>query len=116
MTKDKEIVIVAENACGWPNLTRMPGGELLCVYFNRPSHGLEEGDLTCAASSDGKTWEFRGTPAPHPAEGNRMHLAVGAAGNGDLLAFSSGFSVKDGEFTGFGGQWLSRSSDGGHTW
>ncbi len=117
MTRDKEIVIVAEDACGWPNLARTVGEELVCIYFNRPSHGLEEGDLVCSASSDGGlTWEFRGTPAPHPVEGNRMHLAVGSAGNGDLLTFSSGFSVKESQFTGFGNQWLSRSSDEGRSW
>ena len=117
MTKDKKIIVVAEEACGWPNLTTIPNGESLCVYFNRASHGLEEGDLSCAATADGgQTWELRGTPAPHPTGGNRMHLAVGLAGNDDLLVFSSGFSVQNEEFTGFGGQWLSRSSDGGRTW
>ena len=117
MSKDREIVVVAEEACGWPNLTRLPGGEVLCTYFNAPSHGLEEGDLACAASADGgRSWEPRGVAASHPEGGNRMHLAVGLAGNGDLLAFSSGFFVKDEKFTGFAGQWLSRSADGGRTW
>ncbi len=117
MSKDKEIVVVAEKACGWPNLTRLPDDELLCTYFNAPSHGLEEGDLVCAASADGgRTWEPRGVAAPHPDGGNRMHLAVGLAGNGDLLVFSSGFYVEDEKFTGFAGQWLSRSADGGRTW
>ena len=45
-----------------------------------------------------------------------MHLAVGIAGNGDLLCFSSGFYVKDGQFKGFSGHWLSRSSDMGKNW
>ncbi|MGE4551147.1 MAG: sialidase family protein [Opitutales bacterium] len=117
MTKDKKIIIVAEEACGWPNLTTIPGGEALSVYFNRASHGLEEGDLSCAASADGgQTWELRGTPAPHPTGGNRMHLAVGLAGNDDLLVFSSGFSLQTEEFTGFGGQWLSRLSSSGRSW
>ena len=117
MGKDKEIIVVAEEACGWPNLTRLFGGEVVCVYFNSPSHGLKEGDLSCVASTDcGDSWESRGVAAPHPVGGNRMHLAVGIAGNGDLLVFSSGFSVKDEQFTGFGGQWLSRSPDSGHSW
>ena len=117
MAKDKKIVIVAEEACGWPNLTRLPGGEVICSYFNAPSHGLEEGDLVCSASADGgKSWEPRGVAATHPEGGTRMHLSVGLAGNGDLLAFSSGFFVEDEEFVGFAGQWLSRSSDDGRTW
>ncbi len=114
---DKEITVVAAEACGWPNLTRLPNGKVVCIYFNAPSHGLEEGDLVCSASTDdGRSWEPRGVAAPHPEGGNRMHLAVGLAGNGDLLAFSSGFFVEDEEFTGFSGQWLSRSADGGRTW
>ncbi len=114
---EKEITVVAEQACGWPNLTRLPNGEVLCTYFNAPSHGLEEGDLVCAASADGgRSWKPRGVAAPHPEGGNRMHLGVGVAGNGDLLVFSSGFYVKDGEFAGFAGQWLSRSADGGRSW
>ncbi len=114
---EKEITVVATEACGWPNLTRLPNGEVVCAYFNAPSHGLEEGDLVCSASADGgRSWEQRGVAAPHPEGGNRMHLAVGLAGNGDLLAFSSGFFVEDEEFTGFAGQWLSRSADGGRTW
>lgn len=114
---EKEITVVAAEACGWPNLTRLPNGEVICAYFNAPSHGLEEGDLVCSASADGgRSWEQRGVAAPHPEGGNRMHLAVGLAGNGDLLAFSSGFFVEDEEFTSFAGQWLSRSADGGRTW
>jgi hypothetical protein len=117
MSKNREIVVVEEEACGWPNLTKLPTGEILCFFFNRASHGLEEGDLVCSVSSDeGINWEQRGTPGPHPSGGNRMHLAVGLAKNGDLLVFSSGFSVENNQFTGFGGQWLSRSSDGGRTW
>ena len=117
MSKDKRIIVVAEDACGWPNLTRYSNGEALCTFFNRPSHGLEEGDLACSSSVDGgRTWEPRGITVAHPEGGNRMHLAVGLAGNGDLLVLSSGFFVKDEEFTGFAGQWLSRSSDRGVTW
>ena len=114
---EKEITVVAAEACGWPNLTRLPNGEVICAYFNAPSHGLEEGDLVCSASADGgRSWEQRGVAAPHPEGGNRMHLAVGLAGIGDLLAFSSGFFVEDEDFTSFAGQWLSRSADGGRTW
>jgi len=117
MPIDKKIVVVADDSCGWPNLTRLPNGEIICTYFNAPSHGLEEGDLVCSASGDGgMTWTRRGIVAMHPEGGNRMHLAVGLANNDDLLAFSSGFFLKDGEFTSFAGQWLSRSSDSGRTW
>ena len=54
--------------------------------------------------------------AKHPKGGNRMHLAVGMANNGDLLCFSSGFYIKEEKFAGFSGHWLSRSTDRGKTW
>ena len=42
--------VIATNACGWPNLTRLRNGQVLCTYFNAPSHGLMEGDLVCSIS------------------------------------------------------------------
>ena len=113
----KKISVVATNACGWPNLTKLKNGQILCTYFNAPSHGLMEGDLVCSISDRmGLNWKKRGVVAKHPKGGNRMHLAVGMANNGDLLCFSSGFYVKEEKFVGFSGHWLSRSSDRGKTW
>jgi len=40
-----DLSVVATNACGWPNLSKLENGDLICVYFNAPSHGLLEGDL-----------------------------------------------------------------------
>ena len=113
----KNISVIATNACGWPNLTKLPSGKIICTYFNAPSHGLLEGDLVCSISDKrGLDWTKLSTVAPRPRGGNRMHLAVGCAGNGDLLCFSSGFYVQEGEFTGFSGHWLSRSTDAGKSW
>ena len=76
-----------------------------------------QGDLICSISDrNGLNWRKRGVVAKHPKGGNRMHLAVGMANNGDLLCFSSGFYVKEEKFAGFSGHWLSRSSDRGKTW
>ena len=113
----KKISVVATNACGWPNLTKLKNGQILCTYFNAPSHGLMQGDLVCSISNrNGLNWRKRGVVAKHPKDGNRMHLAVGMANNGDLLCFSSGFFVKEDKFLGFSGHWLSRSSDRGKNW
>ena len=113
----QKLSVIATNACGWPNLAKLPSGKILCTYFNAPSHGLLEGDLVCSISDrKGNGWKKLSTVAGRPKGGNRMHLAVGIAGNGDLLCFSSGFYVKDGEFKGFSGHWLSRSSDMGKNW
>ena len=43
-----DLSVVATHACGWPNLTKLSNGDLLCVYFNAPSHGQMEGDLVCS--------------------------------------------------------------------
>ena len=113
----QKLSVIATNACGWPNLVKLPSGKILCTYFNAPSHGLLEGDLVCSISDrKGNGWKKLSTVAGCPKGGNRMHLAVGIAGNGDLLCVSSGFYVNDGEFRGFSGHWLSRSSDMGKNW
>ena len=113
----QKLSVIATNACGWPNLTKLPSGRVLCTYFNAPSHGLLEGDLVCSISnSRGTGWKKLSTVAPKPKGGNRMHLSVGLSGTGDLLCFSSGFYVEDDEFKGFSGHWLSRSKDAGKNW
>ena len=112
-----DLSVVATNACGWPNLCELENGDLICTYFNAPSHGLLEGDLVCSIQkSEQKKWVKAGIVSQRPANGNRMHLAVGMAQNRDLLCFSSGFLLKDQKFVGFAGKWLSRSSDGGLSW
>ena len=113
----KSLSVIATNACGWPNLTKLPSGKVLCTYFNAPSHGLLEGDLVSSISNEnGSKWKKHGIVSPKPKGGNQMHLAVGLAHNGDLVAFSSGFYIKEGKFVGFTGQRLSRSKDCGKTW
>ena len=98
----QKLSVIATNACGWPNLVKLPSGRILCTYFNAPSHGLPEGDLVCSISDrKGNGWKKLSTVAGRPKGGNRMHLAVGIAGNGELLCFSGGFFVEDGEFKGF---------------
>ena len=112
-----KLAVVATNACGWPNLTKLKNGQVLCTYFNAPSHGLMEGDLVCSISDrKGQNWKKLSVVAKRPKGGNRMHLAVGLAHNGDILCFSSGFFVKDEKFVGFSGHWLSRSNDRGKSW
>jgi hypothetical protein len=112
-----ELSVIATDACGWPNLTQLADGDLLCTYFNAPSHGLMEGDLVCSRwSKKSKRWKKLSTVAKAPKGSNRMHLAVGQAHSGDLLCFSSGFVIEKGKFVRFSGQWLSRSVNGGVSW
>jgi hypothetical protein len=49
-----DLSVVATHACGWPNLTQLENRDLICTYFNAPSHGLLEGDLICSAQISGQ--------------------------------------------------------------
>ena len=116
--------VAVDNVCAWPNLTTLADGTLVAVLFNKPSHGSMAGDVDCYASTDGgKTWEKRGTPAPHEPHTVRMNHAAGLATNGDLLVLCSGWTnvypegVKGRRFRASTlHPWVCRSSDGGRTW
>ncbi len=118
--------IAIDNVCAWPNLTRMPDGEITAVIFNQPCHGLWEGDVECWASDDGgRIWHLRGTPAPHEPGTNRMNVAAGLAANGDLVVIASGWTHRPRKGEGSAGHgapahpllpWVCRSGDGGRTW
>ncbi|HDY87443.1 MAG TPA: exo-alpha-sialidase [bacterium] len=111
-----ENIIAVDNVCAWPNLTLMPDGTITAIIFNKPSHGLEEGDAVCYASRDGgKTWKYMGTPVHHEPGTNRMNLAAGLSNDGSLVALVSGW----------GGEGfrefilppaICRSKDNGKTW
>ncbi|MFN0165406.1 MAG: sialidase family protein [Bryobacteraceae bacterium] len=111
-----ERYVAIDNVCAWPNLTLLPGGQILAHIHNRPSHGLHEGDIETWASEDGGAlWKLRGVPAPHGPGTTRIHAAAGLTHDGSLVVVT----------TGWGGEklrghilkpWVSRSSDGGRTW
>lgn len=113
-----------DNVCAWPNLTTLPDGTQIVAIFNKPSHGRMEGDVESWISTDGgKFWQKRGTPAPHKPMTNRMNVAAGLAGNGDLIVIASGWSLKKSDtetglfsLTSVISAWVSRSKDDGKTW
>jgi Neuraminidase (sialidase) len=117
-------LVAVDNVCAWPNLTVLPDGTITSVIFNKPSHGQMEGQVECWASRDGEKWELRGRPAPNDPHTNRMNVAVGLAGNGDLLVLCSGWTdvkqpsrPKQGVFRDdILRTWVCRSTDGGKTW
>jgi len=119
-----ERYVAIDNVCAWPNLTRLPDGTIIATIFNQPSHGSLPGDVECWASSDGRLWQRRGTPAAHDPHTNRMNVAAGLAGNGDLLVLASGWSdvqqperPKQAAFRdAILRAWVCRSSDGARTW
>ncbi len=119
--------VAVDNVCAWPNLTVLGNGSIVATIFNQPSHGQMEGDVACHASDDGgKTWRLRGVPARHEPGTNRMNVAAGRAGNGDLIVVASGWSDAPdpgekprhkGRFRGaILSPWICRSTDGGKTW
>lgn len=85
--------VAVKNVCAWPNLTPLPGGEILAAIFNAPSHGQMPGDVDAYVSADGgKTWALRGTVAKRDAaDANRMNVAVGRVPDGTLVAVCSGY-------------------------
>ena len=115
--------IAIDNVCAWPNLTVLEDGTIVATIFNQPSHARSEGDVECWGSKDGRFWGKLGTPAAHDPGTNRMNVAAGLAGNGQLVVIASGWSL--GPAAGPDGRpslidvlrpWVSRSSDGGVTW
>ena len=48
-----ERYIVIDDYCAWPNLTLLDEDVTVAIVFNKPSHGLQEGDVECWASTDG---------------------------------------------------------------
>jgi len=117
-------IVAVDNVCAWPNLTVLRDGAVVATIFNQPSHGSVPGDVDCWASVDGgKTWEKRGTPAVHEPDTNRMNVAAGLAGNGDLVVIASGWSNRyppDRKGPAMRADildpWVCRSSDGARTW
>ena len=122
-----EKFVAIDNVCAWPNLTRMPNGDIVATIFNQPCHGKWAGDVECWISVDqGRTWGLWGVPAAHERGTNRMNVAAGLAHNGDFLVIASGWSNKP-ERAEVDTQrrhgpcdilppWVCRSSDGGKTW
>ncbi len=113
-----------DNVCAWPNLTTLKDGTQIVTIFNKPNHGRMQGDVECWASTDGgASWTKRGVPAPHELLTNRMNVAAGLAGNGDLIVIASGWSLKESDkrdglydLISVIRAWVSRSKDGGKTW
>ncbi len=87
--------VAIDNKGLWPNLTKLPGGEIAAAVYNHPSHGYgDNSDVELWISADGTVnWKFRSKLSSHPEEpdGIRMNHAVGLNGEGHLVALVSGY-------------------------
>lgn len=127
--KTYERYVGIDGACAWPQLTRLPGGELAVLIWPRNNHGLTEGAAECWVSADrGTTWRRAGVPVPNAPTTNRMNLAGGLTADGTYVAAVSGWNKRppfreDARLAGLnhtGATTLPAvvacSRDGGHTW
>ncbi|MBI4624306.1 MAG: exo-alpha-sialidase [Verrucomicrobia bacterium] len=90
-----EYYVAIDNVCAWPNLKRLPGGELAVAIYNKPEHGMLCGDIELWVSSDeGRSWVRRSTISDHSEDPElvRMNHAMGLAPDGSLVALISGWS------------------------
>jgi photosystem II stability/assembly factor-like uncharacterized protein len=113
-----EFYVAIDNKGLWPNLTRLPNGELAAAVYNHPSHGYgSNSDVELWVSRDGgRNWAFRGQVTDHPENPNaiRMNHAVGLNADGELVAVVSGY--QEGQRLPFLPLQLCISGDHGRTW
>ena len=93
-----EFYVAIDNKGLWPNLTKLPNGELAAAVYNHPSHGYgSNSDVELWVSADeGHSWTFRSRISDHPDNPNaiRMNHAVGLNAAGELVALVSGYQEK----------------------
>lgn len=90
-----ELYVAIDNKGLWPNLTLLPGGEIVAAIYGHPSHGYGCGDVELWASTDeGRSWRYRSTVSDHSEQPRqvRMNHAVGLNRRGELVALVSGWS------------------------
>ena len=117
-----ERYVAIDNVCAWPNLTRLADGTVIASIFNQPTHGGWEGDVEAWTSRDGgRTWQHRGTPAPHAPGTNRQNVAAGPTPDEALIVLASGWSDRPAPGTYRNPHeghilppWICRSEDGGY--
>lgn len=122
--------VAVDNVCAWPQLRLSANGDIFMTGFNRPYHGVAEGDVDLWVSTDqGEFFEYVSTPVVHAPTENRMNHCSGFANNGDFLTIVSGYSNRPKEKLYEGDEYLekifkksrtlvpiiARSGDGGKT-
>lgn len=87
-----EKYIAIDNVCAWPNIKKLPNGEIIAVVFGQPCHLLWEGTIECWVSADnGRSWELRSNPVINAPETNRGNVAVGVKESGEIVVLCGGW-------------------------
>jgi len=93
-----EFYVAIDNKGLWPNLTKLPSGELAAAIYNHPSHGYgSNSDVELWVSGDaGRSWAFRSQVTDHPDNPNaiRMNHAIGLNADGEFVAIVSGYQER----------------------
>ena len=125
-----ERYIAVDNACLWPQLRMSGDGEIYLTGFNKPCHGMTEGDVDLWKSTDGgKIFSHISSLVEHEPTENRMNHVSGFAHNGDFISIVSGYTNRPTEIYDYEYYkkeyflkselvvpMLSRSADGGGTY
>ena len=91
-----EFYVSIDNKGLWPNLTKLPSGELAAAVYNHPSHGYgSNSDVELWVSDDGgRSWSLRSQITDHPEEPNAIRMNQRRRTEmrtGDLIALVSGY-------------------------
>ncbi len=87
-----EMHLAVDNVCAWPNIKRLPNGEVIAVIFNQPCHLLWEGTIECQVSSDSaRTWQLRSCPVINAPGTNRGNVAVGLNNKNEIVVLCGGW-------------------------
>lgn len=87
--------IAVDGACGWPQLTTLPNGEIAATFWPHPNHGFTEGAAECWISADqGLTWQRTSVPVPNAPGDARLNFAAGLAADNSYVVLMGGFPGK----------------------
>lgn len=85
--------IAVDNKCLWPQLRMGENEKIYMTGFNKPCHGMVEGDVDCYVSCDGgESFGFTGIPVVHDKGCNRMNHNSGFTHDGEFITIVSGYT------------------------
>jgi len=88
-----ERYIAIDGACGWPTISKLSDGGLMCFFWPNPNHGVSEGSAQVWRSDDdGRSWKYHSTPVSHKPTENLMLMAAGFNNSGEYMVMVGGHS------------------------